>query len=106
MAMPWLDAGGQRVMESLVCAEGAARFAIHCMKYIPWYLADTADLGLGGVILPTSAPNVFAHAAKLCGHVAAGRSLNRRVLNATALQFGTHSDLGETGPLSQGGSSG
>ena len=57
---------------SRVRAEGAARFAIQCMKYIPWYLADTADLGLGGVILPTSVLNVFAHAAKLCGQVAAG----------------------------------
>ena len=51
------------------------------MKYIPFKrcLADTADLGLGGVILPTGALNVFVHAAKLCGHVAAGRSSNRRV---------------------------
>ena len=89
MAMPWLDAGGQRVMESLVCAEGAARFAIHCMKYIP-YLADTADLGLGGVILPTSVLNVFAHAAKLCGQVAAGSFVKSPRLNAAALQFGTH----------------
>ena len=75
-------------MESLVCAEGAARFAIHCMKYIP--LADSADLGLGGVILPTSALNVFVHAAKLRGHVAAGSFVKSPRLNATALQFGTH----------------
>ena len=88
MAMPWLDAGEQRVMESLVCAVGAARFAIQCMKNIP--LADTADLGLGGIILPTSALNFFVHTAKSCGHVAAGRSPNRLILNATALQIRTH----------------
>ena len=89
MAMPWRlwDAGEQRVM---VCAEAAARFAIHCMKYIPRYLADTADLGLGGIILPTSALNFFVHTAKSCGHVAAGKSSNCLSLNATALQCGAH----------------
>jgi hypothetical protein len=41
-------------MDSLACAEGAARFAIQSVCGIHT-MADSADLGLGGVSLPTAA---------------------------------------------------
>ena len=84
-------AGVQRVMASHSCVPRLQQD----LRYSVWStyhgaLADTGDLGLGGVILPTSALNVFVHAAKLRGHVAAGSFVKSPRLNATALQFGTH----------------